>query len=228
MAAIYDLGTRIAPIGAMYRALAIATVVAASAPAGAENPTRGLYFTQSMGIGSAHGALAPLVGNAMRTRASIGARVRWLAIEPWVTSDQQTDRDGAWHGFLGGEPAAGRADLSSYGADVKLIAPLHRTADATLEGYVRLGGSIVEANGALDGYGGHGLGAGGGLQLTGKVRALGYLWAPLFLVKRGPKVIGSLFVDQGYELVQLRMANAPVIKGRIGHLALGFAVGSSF
>jgi hypothetical protein len=47
----------------------------------------------------------------------------------------------------------------------------------------------VTANGELDGYGGFGLGVGGGVQLRGSVRALGFLWGPLFFVERGPKVM---------------------------------------
>ncbi|HEU0033363.1 MAG TPA: hypothetical protein VFQ53_22180 [Kofleriaceae bacterium] len=205
-----------------------AALVGASARAEAE-PTSGLYFSQSLGIGRARGDLAPMVGNAMRTRASIGARVRWLAIEPWITSDLQTARDGALQGIVGGEPAAGRSDLSYYGVDVKLIAPLVRADNAVIESYVRGGGSIVEANGALDGYGGHALGVGAGVQLTGRVRALGFLWAPLFLIKKGPKVSGSLFLDQGFEFVTLRsMSTTTPLTSRVGHVTLGFAVGTRF
>jgi hypothetical protein len=59
------------------------------------------------------------------------------------------------------------------------------------------------------------------------VRALGFLWGPLFFVKRGPKVTAAMFVDHGTELVRLKMAGDR-ISPRVDHLTLGFAVGQSF
>lgn len=188
----------------------------------------GVYFSQSVGIGSATGELEPTVGRAMRTRASLGARVRWLAIESWVTSDTQLDRDGGFRGIIGGEPAAGRSDLAHYGVDLKAMLPLQRTRDVAVEGYVRAGASLVSATGMLEGYAGQGLGAGVGFQLRGRVRALGFLWGPLFFVNRGPKVTAALFAERGTELVRLDKLGEPRLSARVDHTTLGFAVGSTF
>lgn len=204
-------------------------LAAMAAPARAED---GVYFSQSLGVAMAKGALAPTVGNSIESRLSLGARTRWLAIEGWVMSNLQTDREGAFRGFAGGEPADGRADLEYYGFAVRAIAPLYRAATGErLEGYLRVGPSIVTGTGMLDSYRGVGLGASAGVQLTGKVRALGFLWAPLFFVKKGPKVTGSLFLDQGWDFVRLERdgaSEAKPIRARVGHVSVGFAVGSTF
>ena len=49
-----------------------------------------------------------------------------------------------------------------------------------------------DGTGALAGYHGRGIGAAAGAQLTAKVRALGFLWAPLFFIDRGPMLTRSL------------------------------------
>jgi hypothetical protein len=181
----------------------------------------GVYFTQAVGASATDDE--PSLGRTMQTRAGFGSRVRFLAFEAWIASDTQLAREGGLRGLLGGDPVAGRSDLAHYGVDLKAIAPLHATSDVIVEGYVRGGASIVTASGALDGQRGHGIGAGWGFQLRGRVRALGFLWGPLFFVKRGPKVTAALFVDHGTELVQLM--DRPV---RIDHLRMGFGVGTSF
>lgn len=71
------------------------------------------------------------------------------------------------------------------------------------------------------------LAAGGGLQLRGRVRALGFIWTPLFFVKRGPHVTGALFVDYGYERLDLTRADRELLV-KANHLVMGFAVGSAF
>ena len=43
-------------------------------------------------------------------------------------------------------------------------------------------------------YGGRGLGVGAGIQLKGKVPAIGFLFFPLFFADWGPKVTAALFV----------------------------------
>jgi hypothetical protein len=202
----------------VYRALAAVALSAASARAD------GVYFSQAIGIGDSS---QPTIGRAIHARASIGARVRWLAVEPWVTSDTQFSREGAWRGLIGGDPADGYSDLAQYGVDVKAIVPLHRTQSSLVEGYLRGGGSIASATGALDGYRGYGLGGAAGFQVRGRVRALGFLWGPLFFVNRGPRVTGALFVEHGEQLVELSMGSSRV-STRVGHTTLGFAVGSSF
>ena len=209
--------------------------LAAMTATGTASPVRaladqGVYFSQSLGVGMAKGDLEPTVGNAIESRLALGARVRWLAVEGWVESDVQTDREGGMlAGFAGGEPAAGRADLEAYGFALRAIAPLYRSPSGEkLEGYVRVGSGIVGGTGMLDGYRGMGVGASAGIALSGKVRALGFLWAPLFFVKKGPKVTGSLYFDQGWDFVRLEHATMPTLTARVGHVSIGFAVGHTF
>ena len=240
----FSLRMRPLELGALLVAFAAAAARLAAADGGARpdegkrpepgvrRPTAerraGVYFLESFGVGRARGALAPMVGGAIHARIGVGARWRFLAVEPWISSDMQWDREGAWRGFIGGEPAAGRADLEYYGIDAKLVAPLFRgPSGERLEGYVRGGGRLVGATGALDGYSGHGVGAAAGFQLVGRVRALGFLWTPLFFVKRGPKVTGALFIEQGWELVTLRRGGDR-ISAAIGHVGVGFGLGSRF
>lgn len=189
----------------------------------------GVYFSQSLGVAQAKGPLASTVGNAIESRLALGARIDWLAIEGWVMSNVQTDREGAFKGFVGGEPADGRADLEAYGFALRAIAPLYRAPSGEkLAGYVRVGPGIVAGTGMLDGYRGIGLGASAGIVLTGKVRALGFLWAPFLFMKKGPKVTGALFLDQGWDFVRLERADARTIRARVGHISVGFALGSTF
>lgn len=210
--------------------IVVALVLAASAQAArADDADFGVYFEESVGVGIAHGDLAPTVGRAIHTRAGVGMRIGWLAIEPWLMTDLQEHREGGLRGFLfGGQPAPGTADLDAYGLDLKIIAPVHRSTSAQLEAYVRAGAGIASGSGVLDGYTGSTTGAAFGMQITGRVRALGFLWAPLFFVKRGPFLTGALYIDAGYDLYRLDMATAPTIRAHVGHVNVGFALGSRF
>jgi hypothetical protein len=210
-------GTRVAAVIIMRALLATLLVCAGTARAD------GVYFHQQIGVGQAE---SPLLDKTIQTRAGIGARVRWIAIEAWAASDTQPEREGALFGIVGGEPRM-KSDLASYGVATRLIMPLHRTDKLKLEGYARFGAGLVEATGQLDGFDGHTLIGGGGLQVTGRVRALGFAWAPLFFMKKGPYVNGALFVDYGYERMELGRADR-VIRSGVNHLALGFAIGTAF
>ncbi len=199
-------------------------VVLAIAPASTTARADGFYFTESVGVSLPRGDLEPYVLQPMKVRLAVGARWRFLAIEPWMSADMQGDRVGAWKGYLGGDPPDGTSDLATYGVDAKLVGRL----DKHLSVYVRGGPSIAEANGVLAGYSGYGLGVSSGVSISGRVRALGFLWAPLFFVKRGPFITGSLYLDQGFDFYRLKMAGAPDINGRVGHVSVGFSLGSDF
>jgi hypothetical protein len=209
------------------------TILLASLLAGAQSTARadeGVYFSQSLGVAHARGGLADTVGNAIETRLALGARIRWLAVEGWVMSNVQTDRDGGrLAGFVGGDPADGRADLEAYGFALRAITPLYRAPGGErIEGYLRLSPGVVAGTDMLEGYRGMGFGASGGIVLTGKVRALGFLWAPFLFMKKGPKITGSLFIDQGFDFVRMERTDARTIRARVGHISLGFALGSTF
>jgi hypothetical protein len=203
-------------------ALALASVSLALASTARAD---GVYFTQNVGVGNASGELESMVGRTLRTRAGLGARVGYLAIEGWLAAHVQAERVNNEIPMIGGDPPPGRADLEQYGVDVKAIAPLHRTRDITAEGYLRLGAGIVSGTGELDDQRGYQLGAGGGLQIRGRVRVLGFLWGPLFFLNKGPKITAALFVDHGHEWVVIERG---AIEARLSALTIGFAVGSSF
>jgi hypothetical protein len=109
------------------------------------------------------------------------------------------------------------------GLDAKYIVAL----DHRLEVFARGGPLVAEGTGALAGFHGRGVGVAAGAQLSGKVRALGFLWSPLFFLNRGPRVTGALFLDAGYDFYFLRRGSE-VIDARVGHVSVGFAVGSAF
>jgi hypothetical protein len=205
------------------RMLLCVAVAVAAATGGTSQADDGAYVTESFGVASGHGGLAGLIGNPLHLRLGIGMRIGHVAIEPWFLSDLQTDRTGAFRGIAGGQPAAGSADLEAMGLDAKYIISL----DRRLEVFGRAGPLVAEANGALTGYRGRGFGVAAGAQLTGKVRALGFLWSPLFFVRRGPMVTGALFLDAGYDFYFLR-AHGAALDARVGHVSVGFAIGSAF
>ncbi len=211
---------RVSPVVAALAAMVVATI--GDVPA--SRAEDGAYVAESFGVASGAGRLAGFVGTPLHLRIGFGMRLGDIAIEPWILSDLQTDRDGAFQGVVGGDPRAGSADLNAMGLDARYIVDLHPHVAL----FARTGPLVAEGNGALAGYHGRGLGVAGGVQLTGRVRALGFLWAPLFFLKRGPMMTGALFVDAGYDFYFLRMAGAQDIDARVGHISLGFAVGSSF
>ena len=205
------------------RALAVAAALAAPGGARADK-IDGLYLTESFGVASASGRFSSMIGTPLHLRLAAGVRVGNAAIEPWILSDLQTDRDGATLGIAGGDPRPGAADINSWGVDFKYIIPLERHVSL----FARGGPMVSDGTGALAGYHGRGIGAAAGAQLTGKVRALGFLWAPLFFLDRGPMVTGALLIDAGYDFSFLRMAGAPPIHARIAHASVSFAIGSAF
>lgn len=197
--------------------LVVAAVLLAAATAHAD----GYYYEQSYGLSSVRGAMG--AGTALRVRLGVGVRVGNVALEPWMAADLTFDRVGATYG-LGGDPAMGRADLTGVGFDARWSAPIGHA----LAIYVRGGPRIGSGTGALARYAGLGIGAGTGIQISGKVRALGFLWAPLFFLPRGPKVIGALFLDEGVDYYHLDAGNSAPIDTPIVSTNIGFAIGSDF
>ncbi len=191
---------------------------------GSSHADDGAYVAESFGVATGRGALARMIGSPLHLRIGLGMRFGQLAIESWVLSDLQTDRVGALRGLVGGQPAQGSADLSAIGVDAKYIVAL----DRRIEIYGRAGPLAADGNGALAGYRGRGVGIAGGAQIKGNVRALGFLWSPLFFLQRGPMITGALFLDAGYDFYFLRSTAGPPIDARVGHVSIGFAVGSSF
>jgi hypothetical protein len=77
---------------------------------------------------------------------------------------------------------------------------------------------------------GRGLGGGVGLQLRGKVRALGFAYWPLFFVPVGPKVNAAIFIDHGVDFYRLHdpVAKVDALDAKLTRLTFGFNVGSDF
>jgi hypothetical protein len=133
-------------------------------------------------------------------------------------------RDGSTFGIVGGDPPAGDSDFESIGADVRY----NQTIRGRLSAYVRGGPRLARAMGALSGYLGVGLGAGTGLQVTGKVRALGFLFAPLFFSKRGPTINACVFVDENLDWFRMWNDPMPAMSLPIIATSIGIGAGSYF
>ncbi len=203
----------------------------------------GFYFAESFGGANVKDELGAYMSSALRIRFAIGMRREHWAIEGFISGNIATSGDDPV-GYDGaatppceytnagcGQPVrpaigAGPTTLTTYGLDVKYLQPLAEH----LEVYLRGSMSGAEMTGQLDGYGGRGLGVGAGLQLKGKVAAIGFLWWPLFLTDWGPKVTASVFVDDGYDFYRLhpggRLDAGPAVDAQLSHLTIGFAVGS--
>jgi hypothetical protein len=202
------------------RACLVACVIAAAAPARGD----GFYLDETYGVAMGRGALSHVLAAPLYLRIAIGMRIGDFAVEPWVVSDQAVNRTGAWKGIVGGDPAPGASDLAAYGLDAKYIVPI----DHRLAMYVRGGPLAADGTGALAGFAGRGFGLAGGAQITGKVRALGFLFSPLFFSKRGPLITGALTLDAGYDFFWLHDADGRDLTARVGHVAVGFAAGTDF
>jgi hypothetical protein len=184
----------------------------------------GYYYSESVGFASARGEDASAMSASLRTRAGLGYRYGALSIEPWVSADLTFSRDGATLEVFGGSPAMGHADLEGGGLDLKLSEPLGRGFSL----YTRAGPRYAAATGALADYSGWGFGAGTGVALVGHVRALGFLWAPLFFTSKGPHVLAALFLDEGVDVYSLHASGMTSIATPVLATSFGFAVGTDF
>lgn len=208
-------------------AVAAFALLAAPRPAAAD----GTYFTMGFGPGDVGSELRDYTASTFRIRAGMGHRIGNVAFE----------------GFLAGDIFDDYAisEAGTVGLDVKYILPLSHH----FQGYVR--GSASRMSTTLgDGYDGYddcyscsspdygygreyagrGLGAGAGLQLRGKVRAIGFLYWPLFFVPAGPKVNAALYVDHGYDFYRLHPADGRggTIDAKLYRWTFGFNVGQDF
>ena len=184
----------------------------------------GYYYTEAVGFSSARGNDASPLAASLHTRAGLGYRWGSLSLEPWVEADLTFDRQGATLELFGGSPAMGRADLDGFGLDARYTEPLGRG----VEMYVRAGPRYATVAGALAGYSGFGIGTGTGVAIVGKVRALGFVFAPLFFASKGPRVLAALYVDEGVDVFSLHGPGMSGIATPVIATSLGFAVGTDF
>jgi hypothetical protein len=182
----------------------------------------GYFYEQSYGLSSTR-TNAMGAGTALRLRLGFGVRVGDVALEPWFAGDLTFDRVGDTYG-IGGDPAMGRADLTNVGFDAKYIGSIGHGLSIYVRGGPRIGGGT----GVLARYSGAGIGAGTGIQLSGTVRLLGFLWAPLFWVHKGPVVTGALFLDEGVDYYHLTAGTDAPIDAPIVSTNIGFAIGQDF
>lgn len=208
----------------MARALPAALVVAAVSLAG---PARadGTYFSFGAGPTTVDDELAATVTEGGHVRLAVGHRFGALAVE----------------GFLRPEwlEADGPLSATSYGVDARYVV---RLGDG-VQGYVRGGLSRLR----LDSYGrfdggepvaiggayeraGRGAGGGVGVQLRGKVRALGFLYWPFFFLPVGPKVDAALTFDHGVDFYRLHdpTGATDAVDARLTRFSIGFQVGKDF
>jgi hypothetical protein len=184
----------------------------------------GFYYSQSYGISSARGDGAPSLGESLQLRIAFGWRIDAFTFGPVLGVNMAVQRDDAYFGFVGGDPTMGDSDLKTYGFDARY----HGALTNNLVMYVRGGPRYASGLGALDGYSGFGVGGGTGVQLTGRVRALGFLFVPAFFLKKGPMVTASVFLDESVEWYQLNRATMPGLSMPLVGTAVGIAAGSHF
>lgn len=203
-------------------------VFATTSPARAD----GLYFTESLGGADVKNELSAYMGSAMRLRVGLGYRHRHLALEVWAGAafdigphQHHSDTHDVYRTTTGtpqrGTVHSGDTSLAMYGLDVKYLQPIA----PALEIYLRGGMSHGFAAG-IDASG-RGLGVGAGIQLKGKVPAIGFLFWPLFFTGLGPKVTAAVYVETGYEFFRLHGPRGAT-DAELNQLMVGFAVGSDF
>jgi hypothetical protein len=186
----------------------------------------GLYVSESFGGSKAKDELADYMDGGLNMRLSLGYRKDRWAGEVWFGA--AVPLEGNFACAECGSRNGVDEGLVQYGFDVKYISPLA----GKLEGYVRGGLTNAIAAGyereGSEQYSGRGLAGGVGIQIKGKVPALGLLWAPLFLTDIGPKITAAAFVDTGIEFYRLQSAGRPTIDAQLNTIRVGFAFGSDF
>jgi hypothetical protein len=198
-------GTEVA-LGAAVRTLLVLCLLVHAASAD------GYYFTEGVGGADIHDQVGQVLPSAFRVRISVGERTGPWAVEAWFAGLMSND-------------LLSRTELDTYGVDLKYVQPMSRH----LEVYVRGTMSGASGQGALEGMSGRGLGFGAGIAVKGKVSPWGLLWTPLFwLVRTGPKITGSLWLDDGYEFYRLHGDRPYTLDAQVSHITLGFGLGSDF
>ena len=184
----------------------------------------GFYYSQAYGVSSARGDGAAPLGESLQLRVALGWRFGAVTVGPWLGVNMAVARDDAFLKIVGGEPEAGDSDLKNYGLDARY----HATVREHLVMYVRGGPRYASGLGDLDGYSGFGVGAATGVQLVGRVRALGFLFMPLFFSTRGPLINASVFVDENVDWYRLHASGMRELSMPLVGTNIGIAAGSHF
>jgi hypothetical protein len=186
----------------------------------------GFYYSESFGGTKVSNQLADQFEGGLRVHLGLGWRWKNWAAQGFLAIDGNTAESS--DGSYGQTPG-----LFSYGLDLKYLHPVSQHLEVYLRGSVSRG-VLVDARSDLTNYSGRGLGIGAGVQLKGKVPALGLLFWPLFFCPNvpGPKITGALFLDDGFEFYRLhpggKLDATPSIDGTLSHITFGFALGKDF
>jgi hypothetical protein len=219
---------RVARAVALAVAIGFALGVFAPCPAAAD----GVYFTEGLGGTAIRDELSTHAGSALRIRGALGVRRKQLAIELWgaaLVTDRHPSRDRHEDGTrVVGRTSDGNAstrgpsyDIGTWGIDAKLIQPLAPSVELYLRGGLSRGyAAAIDASG-------RGVGISAGVQVKGKVSALGLLFWPLLFSGGGPRITAAAYLETGYELYRLHGPRQST-DAQLNHLLLGFAIGSDF
>jgi hypothetical protein len=211
----------------MLRRLAFAATVVTALSAARPAAADGFYFFEGVGGSRYRDEVARSMGDAgLHIRGGIGWRLGHIAIEGFARAEigpltSHATGDTAARSTTPGGSDASLGGLAIVGLDLKVLQPLSTHWSA----YARGGISKMMAD---DDYAGRGVGAAAGIQVAGKVRALGFLWAPLFFLNAGPKVHASLWFEASTSFHRLHANARPSLDARIDGWTLGFAVGQDF
>lgn len=222
----------------MHRSLATAALVAATlvttvAATEGQAQADGVYFGESFGGAKVHDELADHMNSVFRGRLTLGYRFGNWAVEGFAGIDaggpESNNPQYIERTTTGGE--GGGCDCNDFHDDVMgvmgevgvNVKHFTRISEHT-ELYLR--GGLSKA--WLDGdYAGRGIGIGAGIQVKGKVPAIGLLFWPLFFTDWGPKITMAGFVDTGADFYRLH-GDRDSIDGSIHSLTAGIAFGSDF
>lgn len=203
-------------------ALVIGLTAAASGLAHAD----GFFYQQSYGVSSARGDDQGVIDESLQLRIALGWRWGALQLGPTFYGHIAVYRDNAYFGMIGGDPEPGDSDMEAAGIDARYNQTLHRNVSVYMRGGPRYGHGTA---GVLDGALGPGFGVGTGVAITGKVRALGFLFAPLFFSKKGPMITATVFIDHNIEWYRMSGGtNAMDISLPMVGSSIGFGAGSFF
>lgn len=176
---------------------ALLIVLAAGAPARAD----GFYFAEGAGTFVARGR-----GHGFHARWLVGRHVDDWTVETFLQLR-----------------ALGSCETVGYGVGARKLFPASEHVTLYLRGDVRHERlSTTHAKGPVPS--GHGVGFGAGAMVSGRVRALGLLFWPLFFAGTGPKVTASAWIDAGGSHVRYRFGSDLETRA----WSAGVSVGGSF
>jgi hypothetical protein len=201
----------------------------------------GLYFAEAFGGAKVNDELAERMSSVFRARLTLGYRFGDWAVEGFAGADMGGARgrgyDVAARTTGGDNVSEGGCDCTSSGfhdytlgtmGEVGLNVKHFTRISEHTELYLR--GGLSKA--WLDNdYEGRGIGIGAGVQVKGKVPAIGLLFWPLFFTGWGPKITMAGFVDTGADFYRLHEggnASGASIDGTMQSVTAGIAFGSDF